>query len=139
MQLSTHLVFSGQCQAAFQFYERCLGGAIVTMLSYGDSPMAGDVPLEWRSKIVHATLKIGDRVLMGADSLPDQLERPQGFYLLLDIDDPAEAARLFRALAENGTVRFPMQATFWSQAFGVLVDQFGIPWEFNCGRAPSAA
>ena len=53
MELSTHLLFDGDCEKAFLFYEPLLGGEIVTMLSYGDSPMAGDVPDMWRSKIIH--------------------------------------------------------------------------------------
>jgi PhnB protein len=35
MRVSSHLTFSGQCEAAFKFYERTLGGKIVTMLTYG--------------------------------------------------------------------------------------------------------
>ncbi len=46
--------------AVFKFYECCLGGKILTMLTYGDSPMAEQVPPEWRGKIVHATLMAGD-------------------------------------------------------------------------------
>lgn len=133
MKLSTHLVFGGQCQAAFKFYERCLGGEILTMLTYGDSPTAEQVPLEWRGKIAHATLKIGDGTLMGADVLPEQYERPKGFHVLLAMEDPAEAERIFGALAENGTVPMPLQETFWAARFGVLVDRYGISWEVQCG------
>jgi PhnB protein len=107
------------------------------MLSYGDSPMAEQVPPEWRGKIVHATLIVGDRVLLGADILPGQYQQPQGFYVLLGPDDPAEAERIFHALSENGSVRIPLQKAFWSPAFGAVVDQFGIPWEISCRQAPS--
>ena len=133
MKLSIHLTYSGQCEAAFRFYERCLDGTIVTMLRYGDSPMAKHVPPEWREKIVHASLTVGGHVLAGADLLPKDFASPQGFFALLDIDDPSDAERVFHALSENGTVRMPIQKTFWASRFGVLVDQFGIPWEINCG------
>lgn len=136
MQVSPHLTFAGQCEAAFKFYERCLGGTIDMMLTYGNSPMAEQVPPGWRDKIVHATLSIGDRAVSGADALPEQYERPQGFYLLLDIDNSAEAERAFGALSEGGIVRMPLQKTFWSNAFGVIVDQFGIPWEISCQARP---
>jgi PhnB protein len=139
MQLSPHLTFSGQCEAAFKFYERCLGGKIVTMLAYGNSPMAEQVSPEWRGKIVHASLTVGDNWLMGADALPEHYQQPQGFYVLLHIHDPVDAERIFHALAENGAVRTPVQKTFWSPCFGVLVDQFGIPWEISCEQAPSVA
>jgi PhnB protein len=50
----------------------------------------------------------------------------------LGIDEPAEAERIFHALAEKGTVRMPIQQTFWAQRFGMLVDRFGTPWMINC-------
>jgi PhnB protein len=134
MQLTAHLNFSGQCARAFTFYERCLGGTIVTMLTHGDSPIAEQVPPEWRNAILHATLRIGDAELMGCDVPPDHFEKPQGFSVTIGIDDPASADRIFQALSENGTVRMPIQKTFWALRFGMLVDQFGIPWMINCGR-----
>ena len=107
------------------------------MLTYRDSPMAEQVPPGWREKIAHATLTVGDLVLMGADVLPQQYERPKGFAVVLGMDDPMDAERIYHALAENGTVQMPLQKTFWAVLFAVLVDQFGIPWEINCEQAPS--
>jgi PhnB protein len=127
-------MFCGQCEEAFRFYERVLGGQIITLLTYGNSPLAEQVPLEWRDKIIHASLTITGGALTGADVLPEQFERPQGFYVLLGIAEPADAERVFAALAKDGTVRMPIQQTFWSVRFGVLVDRFGIPWEVNCGQ-----
>ena len=134
MQFSAHLTFAGRCEAAFKFYEQVLGGRIMTMLSYGNSPAAAQIPSEWREKIVHATLALGDTVLAGVDLLPEQYERPQGFFVLLETTDALRTERMFRALAEAGEVKMPVQKTFWSPAFGVLVDQFGIPWELSCGQ-----
>src|SRR5580658_4500674 len=114
MKLTPHLVFGGQCEAAFQFYERVLAGKILTMLAYADSPMAETVPPEWRGKILHATLTVGDSTLMGADAVPEQYERPRGFHVALGIDDAVEAERVYHALAENGTVQMPLQETFWA-------------------------
>ena len=139
MQVSFHLVFGGQCEAAFQFYERALGGKIVNLLTYGNSPTTEQVPAEWRSKVVHATFAVGATVLAGVDVLPERYMRPQGFYVLLSVDDTMEAERIFSALAEDGEVQMTMQKTFWSARFGVLTDQFGIPWEINCEQAPAAA
>lgn len=109
MRLTPNLAFGGQCEAAFKFYERCFGGTIVTMLTYGKSPMAEQVPPSWREKILHATLTVGDNVLMGADPVPEQYEQPKGFAVLLGIDDPVDAERIFHALAENGAVQMPLQ------------------------------
>ena len=135
MQLNQHVNFNGSCEAAFKFYEECLGAKISFMMTYEGSPVADHVPVEWRSKILHATLKVGDEVLTGADAMLDHYQKPQGFSVTLGIKDPADAERIFHALSENGTVQLPLQETFWALLFGMLVDQFGIPWMINCGKA----
>src|SRR5438477_12189619 len=117
MQLNPHLVFNGQCEAAFKFYEQTLGGKIVTMLTYRDSPVADQVAPEWRQKIMHATLAVGSARLMGADAPPGQQETTAGFSVVIGIENPADAERIFHALAENGTVRMPLQQTFWTVRF----------------------
>jgi PhnB protein len=132
LKLNPHLTYNGQCEAAFQLYERCLGGKIVTMLTYGDSPMADQVPADWGRKIVHATLTVGESVLYGADVRPEQYQPPSGIHMVLGLDSPAEAERIFQALSEGGTVQMPLQETFWAVRFGTLVDRFRISWEINC-------
>jgi PhnB protein len=133
MRWNPHLAFNGQCEAAFQFYAACLGGQIITMLRYGDTPMAAETPADWRAKILHATLALDDQVLTGADAPPEHYRKPQGFSVLLHVDGAAEAERVFAALAEKGSVQLPIQETFWALRFGMLADRFGIPWMINCG------
>ena len=137
MQLNPYLSFNGQCEAAFKFYERCLGGKIEYMMTYESRPGEYPVPPEWDKKILHVTLKVGEQALMGADVPPGRYQKPQGFSLTLGLKDPAEAERIFKALAEEGTVEMELQETFWAVRFGVLVDRFGIPWTINCERAPA--
>jgi PhnB protein len=135
MELNPYLFFNGQCEAAFKFYEQCLGGKIVAMLTHGETPMAEHVSPEWQGKIVHARLAVGDRVLMGSDAPPEYYEEPKGFSISLSIDDPAEAERIFNALAENGRVQMALEETFWAVRFGMVVDRFGTPWMINCEKA----
>src|SRR6202043_1406216 len=65
MQLNPYLTFNGQCEAAFKFYEKCLGGKIVAMFTHAGTPAAEHVPPEWQNKIMHACLKVDDNLLMG--------------------------------------------------------------------------
>jgi PhnB protein len=134
MQLNPHLAFDGQCEAAFKFYEECLGGKIVTMLTYEDSPLAEQVPQAWRKKILHATLALGDFRLTGADAPPGQYQKPQGFSILLNVGDATDADRIFASLSRKGEVQMPLEETFWALRFGMPVDQFGIPWMIQCGK-----
>ena len=135
MKINPYLTFNGNCEAAFKFYERCFGGKITIMMTHKEAPSAPSaeqVPPDWQDKIMHVCLDLGDRLLMGSDSPCNYFESPQGFYVQISVDEPAEAERLFHALAENGTVKMPIEQTFWAVRFGMLVDQFGIPWMINC-------
>jgi PhnB protein len=132
MRLHPHLSFGGQCEAAFRFYERCLGGRVTTMLTWGASPMAMEVKPAMRDKICHATMELGSGVLMGSDAEAEMYEAPRGFSVLLEIGEVEDAERVFAALAEGGRVQMALQKTFWAERFGVVVDRFGVPWEINC-------
>ena len=132
MKLSPYLNFNGQCAEAFAVYAKCFGGTITFSQTFGESPMKDQVPADWYDKIMHTTLTVGDIALSGADAPPDRYAPPQGIQVSISIADPAEGERLFKALAEHGTIAMPFEKTFWSAGFGMVVDRFGIPWMVNC-------
>jgi PhnB protein len=137
MRVSCHVSFDGQCAVAFRTYQRLLGGAITTLLKFGDSPLANQVPAEWQHRVLHANLILnGQELLMGSDAFPNAYQRPQGFSASLAIPEPTKAEEVFHELAEGGHVQMPYQKTFWSVGYGVLVDRFGVPWEINCEKPP---
>ena len=135
MKLNPYLTFGGDCEEAFKVYEKVLGGKIVAMMPNEGTPAAEHVPAEWRKKIIHARLILDGVPLMGSDAPPDHYEPMQGFSVTLNIKEPAEAERVFNALAEGGSVRMPLGETFWAIKFGMLTDRFGTPWMVNCEKA----
>jgi PhnB protein len=132
MQLNPYLFFNGQCEEAFKFYAQVLGGKIDGMLTHAGTPAEQQVPAEWRDKIMHARLIVGDQVLMASDAPPDHYEKPSGFSVSIQIKDKAEAERIFNELAEGGKIQMPFGQTFWAAGFGMCADRFGIPWMVNC-------
>jgi PhnB protein len=132
MELTAYLNFRGDCEAAFSFYERCLGARIGPMFRYGGSPMEKQAPAGWRDKIMHGSLTIGSQTLNGADVSPDRYEEAKGFSLSLQMRSEQEAERVFEALAQGGRIVMPLEKTFWAARFGMVVDRFGIPWMVNC-------
>ena len=134
MQLNPYLSFNGNCAAAFRFYEKVLGGKIAMSMTYGESPMAAQTSPDFRDKIMHTRLITGDAVLMGSDAPPGRYQQASGITVALGVDTAAEAERIFHALAEKGTVQMPIAETFWAVRFGMLTDQFGIPWMINCEK-----
>jgi PhnB protein len=130
--LNPYLFYDSNCEAAFKFYEKTLGGKIEMIQRNEDGPPEMASPPERKHKVMHARMSIGNQVLMASDAPPDHFQKPQGFSVSLTIGDPAEAERKFKALSEGGSVNMPFGKTFFSKGFGMCVDQFGIPWMVNC-------
>jgi PhnB protein len=137
VDVNPYLSFNGQCEAAFKFYEKCLGGNGLSFHKYGGSPMSDQMPPEMQDRVMHATLLFGNTALMGADAPPQYFTPAQGFSVSLAIDTPEEADRVFAAMSEGGKVMMPIQQTFWTTRFGMFIDKFGIPWMVNCNQAPA--
>src|SRR5678815_3340857 len=125
MQLNNYIVFDGRAEEAFKFYETALRGKIVTMFKHADTPAAAHVPADWQDKVMHVALQTGSSVLMGSDAPPDRYKKPQGFSVSVQIEDPAEAERIFAALSDGANVTMPIGQTFWAVRFGMLTDRFG--------------
>ena len=134
MQTSPHLHFKGSCSEAFKFYAETFGGRIVFAMTYGESPMAAQTPPESRDRIAHARIDFGGQFLLGCDAPCDRYQPPQGFNVMAAVDKPAEAERIFKALAQGGAITMPVQETFWAHRFGMCTDRFGIPWMINCEK-----
>jgi PhnB protein len=134
MQMNPYLNFNGTCEAAFNFYQKCLGGEIVAMIRNSDTPAGAQAPADRQSKIMHARLIAQGQVLMGSDTPDAHYSVPKGFAVSISVAEPDEADRIFGALSEGGSVHMPIQETFWAIRFGMFVDQFGIPWMVNCEK-----
>ena len=130
--LNPYLFYSGNCEAAFKYYEKVLGGKIEMMLRSEEAPESMPAPAGWEKKIMHARMTVGGTVLMASDSPPEHFHKPQGFAVSLTVRDPADAEKKFNALCDGGTVTMPFSKTFFSKGFGMAIDQFGIPWMVNC-------
>ena len=136
MNINPYLTFDGQCEAAFKFYEQCLGAKIVAMIPVGDTPMKDQMPPEVKDKIAHACLAVSDKLLMGSDEIcsEQKYEGVKGCSVSVHVDTPVEAERIFKDLSKNGTVTMVIQETFWATRFGSVIDQFGVPWMINCPK-----
>jgi PhnB protein len=139
MEVTAYLNFPGTCAEAFQFYERALGGKILMLQRFSETPMGADMPADWKDKVIHVRMAVAGGFLMGSDAPPQHFKPAQGFSVTVATDTKADGERVFNALAEGGTVTMPFQSTFWSAGFGALVDRFGTPWMVNVNQTPQQA
>jgi PhnB protein len=145
MQVQSYLFFNGRCEEAIEFYKKTLGAKVEMMLRFSENPdlqsgkadtacMPGDP-----SKIMHASIRIGDTILMVSDGCEQGKAEFKGFSLTLDAKDEDEAKRLFNALADGGQVHQPLIETFFSPCFGAVADKFGLGWMVVVEQAAAKA
>lgn len=129
--LQPYLNFNGRCEEALEFYRNALGAEITTCMRFKDNPEPpppGTCPPGSENKVMHSTFKVGTAELMASDCQCQGHANFQGFSLALTVSSPAEADRLFTALAKDGQVQMPLAKTFFSPRFGVVADRFGLSW-----------
>ncbi|KAF1067415.1 VOC family protein [Variovorax sp.] len=134
--LNAYLTFDGNAAEAMRFYEKTLGGKMEMLMTVGESPEAANMPPEAASRLMHASLVVGDSMLMASDSMPGMpYEGMKGFGVALNYPTVAEAKRVFDALADGGQVGMPFEKTFWVEGFGMVTDRYGTPWLINGGAS----
>jgi len=131
MLVQPYLFLDGRCEEAIEFYRKALGAEVDMLMRFKDSPtppQPGMVPPGSENKVMHASLRIGDSMIMASDGRCLGKANFQGFSLSLTVADVSEAERKFALLADGGQVSMPLAKTFYSPSFGMLTDRFGMPW-----------
>ena len=128
MKLYTHLNFGGNCEAAFRFYEKHLGGKISMMMKTTDLPAGMKAPHESADAVIHARMSVAGVELIGNDVPRSHYESIRSSYLYLSVDSPEDADRIYEVLAEGGEVTMPIAETFFASRFAQLRDRFGTLW-----------
>ncbi|HXL58761.1 MAG TPA: glyoxalase/bleomycin resistance/extradiol dioxygenase family protein [Chitinophagaceae bacterium] len=131
MKLTPYLNFEGNAQEALDFYTNALGGQVVYMQRYGDSPMPGDE--DYKNKVMHARLQFGDNMIMVSDAMKGYEVSTKGnIQLSMEMDSVSQLEEVFNKIAEGGKITMPLADQFWGARFGMLQDKFGVSWMFNC-------
>jgi PhnB protein len=136
MHIQPYLFFDGRCQEAIDFYRQALGAEVGMVMLFKDSPVPESVPPGGDNKVMHASLRIGETVVLMSDGMCKGNPLFQGFSLSLSPTDDAAAQRVFAALADGGVVIMPLAKTFFASSFGTLTDRFGVSWMVMVESAP---
>ena len=135
MRIEPYLFFDGRCEEALDFYRATLGAEVEMMMRFGEAPppspegdACGPGPAVPADKIMHASFRVGTTRVMASDGYCKGAPAFEGFSLSISVEDAATCARVFDALADGGQVITPVGPTFFSPAFGMVRDKFGVSW-----------
>ena len=118
--ITPHLVVKGAAEA-IEFYKNAFGAVEMVRLPGPDG-----------NSIMHASLKIGDSVVMLVDEFPDMgclspdtiNGTPVTIHLYVEDVDTV----FNRAIEEGAKETMPLENTFWGDRYGKLEDPFGHSW-----------
>ena len=131
MQVQPYLFFEGRTEEAIEFYRSAVDAQVDMLMRFKESPeppKPGMVPPGSDNKIMHASFRIGDTMVMASDGNCSGKPNFQGFSLSITVPDEAAAERTFAALGKGGQVQMPLSKTFFSPRFGMVADRFGVGW-----------
>lgn len=131
MDIQPYLFFEGRCEEAIEFYKIALGGKLEMMMRFSESPEPCPPDMlapGSENKIMHASMRVGDGIIMLSDGNCKGDAGFKGFSLSYTVPDAKAAERVFNALGEGGQVNMPLGKTFWSPCFGMVQDKFGMGW-----------
>jgi PhnB protein len=134
MRIEPYLFFNGRAEEAIEFYKKALGAEVQMLMRFKDAPEQpppDKVAPGSENKVMHASLKVGDTVLMLSDGMASGKTDFKGFSLSISVNKEADADRIFAALAAGGKVEMPLGKTFWAPKFGMVADKFGVGWMVN--------
>lgn len=130
MKLTPYIHFQGNAEEAMNFYAEVLGGSIISINRYGDSPMPTDE--DYQDKVMHGRVQFSDNVIMISDTMKGNVVTTAGnIQLSIEIAEEGQIDEIFKKMAEGGIVTMELQDTFWGARFGMLKDKFGVSWMFN--------
>jgi PhnB protein len=131
-----YLFFGGRCEEALEFYRNALGAKVEMLSRFKDAPEPGMAQTGMEDKVMHASFRIGETMLMASDGSCDGEPRFDGFSLSSVVADEEKAESAFNALADGGKVTMPLEKTFWAPKFGMLEDRFGVGWMVSVQHKP---
>lgn len=124
IQLIPYLTMDGNAREVISYYEKVLEAKVVNVQVFGEMPSSPE------NRISYAELRIGESILMFSDAFPGNSSQPgTQLSICISMDDPEKAKRIFEALEQGGEVTMPMQSTFFSPAYGIVIDKFGVMFQ----------
>jgi PhnB protein len=138
MRVEPYLDFEGRCEEALNFYKKAVGAEVTMLMKFGEAPDKSMITPGSENKVMHASAKIGDSVVMCSDGYNKGNSNFEGISLSLTASSDAEAKKSFEALSQGGKVTMPLTKTFFASSFGMVADKFGVHWMIMMPASPPA-
>ena len=136
MKLEVFINFDGNCREAVEFYAKVFKSEVTQLMTYGDAPSSPAMTVSEadKNRILYACIPVGGVSLMFSDaSSGGDFVKGNNVCPVIGLGDKDEISRLYNELKDGGVVYMELGATFFSEAFCMVEDKFGIIWQISHG------
>ncbi|WP_342563895.1 VOC family protein [Paenibacillus sp. FSL R7-0345] len=137
IEVNPFIMLEGTAREAISFYQESLGANLLFMQTVGEGPLDHDVPLseEDMARIAHSVLRIGETTMFVADLEPGQTRQTgNGLNLCISTNDAETSEQLYNVLKEGGQVDIELGPAYFSTAYGMVTDKFGVTFQIFTKR-----
>lgn len=132
MKITPYIVLNGNTAEAIDFYVKALNATVLGLMKFSDAPGHSDVPEEMKSLVMHAMIEFDGNRLMFSDNMPHMpFQLGDQLSIAISSTNTERLKKMYHSLAEGGKVHMELQETFWSPAFAMVTDKFGITWQIS--------
>lgn len=133
MTIQPYLNFNGNCREAVEFYADVFKANKPQIMTFGEMPDGGFPGSEdTKNLVLHADLNVNGNIIIFSDAMPQNpVNIGNNFSLTLITKNIDELKEWFQKLKEGGIVTMELQETFWTKCYGMLIDKFGVGWQFS--------
>ncbi|MEK3721259.1 VOC family protein [Paenibacillus sp. FSL H8-0034] len=137
LQVIPYIMLDGQAGEAIDFYVQALDAKVLFKQTIGEGPENPEFPLtiEEKQRVAHSVLQVGTTEMYVAD-----LDRGQSYQsgnqvtICITADVREQAKPIYDALLQDGQVIMPLQETYFSPAYGMVTDKFGVTFQIFTKR-----
>ncbi len=125
--VNPYLMFNGTAAQALAFYQKALAAQLEEPISWYKDMPGGAPGLE--DRVLHATFKLGEAVMMVSDTTPDRAVPLEGNVMVAAHFESVESLEAaYAAMSDGAEINMPICDTFWGARFAMLKDKFAIGW-----------
>jgi PhnB protein len=137
LQLIPYIMLDGQASEAIEFYVKALDAKVLFKQTIGEGPGNPEFPLtiEDKQRVAHSVLQVGTTEMYVADLEPGQAcQLGNQVTICITTNEREQSKPIYDALLQDGQVIMPLQETYFSPAYGMVTDKFGVTFQIFTKR-----
>lgn len=138
LQFIPYIMLNGNANEAIAFYEKALDAKVLSKQTFGQAPesIQNTMPSDVKDRVAHSVLRIGEIEMFVADTEPGQQTQPgDRLSICITTNDIDKSKQFYGALQQQGgQVIAPLQEMYFSPAYAMVTDKFGITFQIFTTR-----